>query len=96
MTEELATENLVTVAEFAEPASANVARTVLESAGIPVFVQGENANSLIPVAFMARVQVRASDEDAAREVLAGASLSPESIEDVTAAEIADEGTVDVP
>lgn len=93
MSEKLVTEDFVTVGEYPEPASANVARTALESAGIPVFIQGENANSLLPVAFMARVQVRTSDEDAAREVLAGAELTPESIADVTAAEIADEGEI---
>jgi hypothetical protein len=93
MSGEIETGNLVTVAEFTEPASVSVARQVLESAGIAVFVQGENANSLLPVAFMARLQVLESDEKAAREVLAGAELAPESMEDVTAAEIADEGAV---
>jgi len=93
---EIETRNLVTVAEFAEPASVSVARQVLESAGIAVFVQGENANSLLPVAFMARVQVLEVDAAAARGVLAGAELAPESLADVTAAEIADEGAVDVP
>ena len=49
---------LVTVATFPEPAEANMARTVLETAGIDVFLQGENANVMIPVAFNARLQVR--------------------------------------
>ncbi len=51
-------EEPVTVAEFADPATANVARSALESENIPVFMQGENANSLIPVAFGVRVQVQ--------------------------------------
>ena len=83
-------EELVTVAEFPDPGTANVVRSALESANIQVFMQGENANSLLPVAFLARVQVRPRDEAAAREVLADFEASPESMEDVTAAEQAEE------
>lgn len=79
-------EDLVTVAEFPDPATANVARTALESAGILVFVQGENANSLLPVAFEARLQVRPSDEAAARGVLADFEQNPETLDAVTEAE----------
>jgi hypothetical protein len=84
-------EGLVTVATLPDPASANMARMALDSAGIRSFLQGENANSMIPVAFWARLQVRPEDEQAAREVLASAEIAPESMEDVTAAEIAGEG-----
>lgn len=83
-------EGLVTVAEFAEPVSANMARMALDAVGITSFLQGENANTLIPPAFASRLQVRPEDEAAAREVLAGPVEAPESMEDVTAAEIADE------
>src|SRR5579875_3171096 len=83
-------EELVTVAEFADPATANVARTALESANIPVFLQGEQANSLLPIAFGARVQVRPQDEAEARRVLADFEASPETLESVTRAETADE------
>lgn len=79
-------EELVTVANFPDPATANVARTALESANIPVFMQGENANSLLPVAFEVRVQVRPQDEAAARQVLADFEASPESMESVEHAE----------
>jgi hypothetical protein len=82
---------LVTIATFPEPMEANMARTALESAGIDVFVRGETANSLIPVAFAAQLQVRKQDETAAREVLNAANDNPETMESVTAAEIADEG-----
>jgi hypothetical protein len=81
---------LVTVATFPEPMEANMARTALESAGIEVFVRGETANSLIPVAFEAQLQVRAQDEAEARSLLAAANDSPETMESVTAAEIANE------
>ncbi len=87
-----ALDNFVTIATFPEPATANLARTALESAGIPSFLQGENANNLIPMAFNSRLQVRASDESAAREVLSSAELTPETLEGVTAAEVADEGS----
>lgn len=81
---------LVTVAELPDPSSANLARMVLDAAGITSFLQGENANNLIPGAFSARLQVRPEDETAAREVLASAVESPETMEDVTAAERASE------
>lgn len=81
---------MVTVAEFPDPATANLACSALEAAGIPVFLQGENANSLIPIAFGAQVQVRPEDEAAARALLAEFETSPESMADVTAAEAADE------
>jgi hypothetical protein len=81
------TENLVTIATFPEPMEASMARSAIESAGIDVFLQGETANSMIPVAFSARLQVRPEDEAAARAVLDGLELTPESLESVTAAEI---------
>jgi hypothetical protein len=81
---------LVTIATFPEPAEANMARSVLEGAGIPVFLQGENANSLLPVAFESKLQVRAEDETAARALLNSSESAPQSLEDVTAAELADE------
>lgn len=81
---------LVTVASYPDPATASVARMALESAGIPVFLQGENANSLIPVAFMAQLQVRSADVAAAVEVLESSDLAPLSLDEVTAAEQAAE------
>jgi hypothetical protein len=88
--DEYPAEELVTVAVLPDPATANMARMALDAAGIPSFLQGENANNLIPVAFMARLQVRPEDEAGAREVLASADNAPESMDDVTAAEIASE------
>ena len=82
---------LVTIATFQDPVDANLAQSALESAEIESFLQGENANSLIPSAFEARLLVRAEDEAAARAVVEGADDAPESVEAVTAAEIADEG-----
>jgi hypothetical protein len=83
---------LVTIATFPEPMEANLARTALESAGIEVFVRGETANSLIPVAFEAQLQVRPQDEAAARSLLNAANDAPESMEAVTAAELAGESS----
>ena len=84
-------EELITVGSFPDPVEANLARMALESAGIEAFMHGENANSMIPVAFLARLQVRPSDAAAAREVLESAETTPESMESVTAAEMAGEG-----
>ncbi|MBW4039140.1 MAG: DUF2007 domain-containing protein [Acidobacteria bacterium] len=83
-------DELVTIAVFPEPMEANMARSALESAGIRVFLLGETANSLIPVAFLSQLQVHASDEKAARALLDGMEDHPETMESVTAAEIADE------
>jgi hypothetical protein len=84
-------EKFVTVATFPEPMEANMARSALEAAGIEVFLQGETANSLLPVAFSSQIQVRSEDEAAARGLLSAMDDAPESLEDVTAAEIAAEG-----
>ena len=45
---------------------------------------------MIPVAFESQLQVQAKDEVAARGLLDDMNDTPESIESVTAAEIADE------
>ncbi len=87
---------LVTIATFPEPMEASMARAALESAGIDVFLQGENANSMIPVAFTSRLQVRAENEAVARGILDAMTDSPASMESVTAAEIADEGSGSLP
>jgi len=46
-----------------------MAKGMLESAGIECFLQGENANSLLALAFRARLLVHKQDEEAAREIL---------------------------
>jgi hypothetical protein len=79
---------LVTIATFPEPMEANMARSVLEGAGIPVWINGETANTMVPIAFTAQLQVAASNEAAAREILQQMEDSPESLETVTAAEVA--------
>jgi hypothetical protein len=83
-------DELVTVATFPEPMEANMARSALEAAGIDVFLQGETANSMIPVAFVSQLQVRSKDESAARKLLDAMNDAPESMESVTAAQIAAE------
>lgn len=83
-------DELITIATFPEPMEANMARSALEASGIPVFMVGETANSLIPVAFESQLQVHAKDEAAARGLLEKMNDDPESLESVTAAEIAAE------
>ena len=83
-------DKLVAIATFPEPMEANMARSALESAGIDVFLQGETANSMIPMAFASQLQVRSKDEAAARNLLDSMNDHPESLESVTAAEIAAE------
>lgn len=62
-------EDRVTVARFESPIEAQLARGMLESAGIECFMTGENANNLLQAAFRVRLQVAAEDEAAARELL---------------------------
>jgi Putative prokaryotic signal transducing protein len=77
-------DKFVTVGKFLEPSNAQMAKGALESAGIECFLQGENANSLLALAFRARLLVHKQDEEAAREILGGAG------DELTAAEIADD------
>ena len=65
-------DKFVTVGKFLEPTYAQMAKGALESAGIECFLQGENANSLLALAFRARLLVHKQDEEAAREILGGA------------------------
>ena len=65
-------EEVVTVAHFTEPLEAEMARGRLESAGIEVFLAGENARIMEPGLGPLRLQVAARDEVDARAVLADA------------------------
>jgi hypothetical protein len=62
-------DKFVTVGKFLEPVNSQMAKGMLESAGIECFLQGENANSLLALAFRARLLVHKQDEEAAREIL---------------------------
>src|ERR1700722_9642188 len=64
-------DKFVTVGKFLEPVNAQMAKGMLESAGIECFLQGENANSLLALAFRARLLVHKQDEETAREILGG-------------------------
>ena len=72
MTDPLDPDKFITVGKFMEPVNAQMAKGALESAGIECFLHGENANSLLAYAFRARLQVHPRDEQAARQILAGA------------------------
>ncbi len=63
-------EGLVIVGRFENPLEAQIAKGVLESAGVDCFLVGENVNNLLPAAFRVRLQVRVEDEAAALELLA--------------------------
>jgi hypothetical protein len=67
-------EELVSVAGFQDPSEAQMAKGMLESAGIECLLQGENANDLFPGALRVSVQVRESDEAAAQALLADSEL----------------------
>jgi hypothetical protein len=62
-------EGLVIVGRFESPVEAQIAKGMLESAGVECFLVGENANNLLAAAFRVRLQVRVEDEAAARALL---------------------------
>jgi hypothetical protein len=64
------TDDFVTVGKFLAPAEAQFAKGMLEAAGIECFLQGENANNMLALAFRARLKVHIWDQDAALELLA--------------------------
>ncbi|CAN5546412.1 hypothetical protein BH10ACI4_BH10ACI4_21230 [soil metagenome] len=70
-------EGLVTVARFPDPVEAQMAKGMLESAGVETFLVGENLNHLMPVTFRVRLQVRVEDQAAARELLDSPALPDE-------------------
>jgi hypothetical protein len=61
-------DDFVTVASYSEVGEAALAQSVLDGAGIDSFLSGEEANILLPMSG-ARLQVRLSDADTARELL---------------------------
>lgn len=81
---------MVTIGRYNDAAEAQMARSAVEAAGFACFLQGENANSLIPTAFRARLMVSAADEQAACAVLTNSEVRPFTENEVLAAEQADE------
>jgi hypothetical protein len=62
-------EQFVTVGKFLAPTEAQIAKGLLEAAGIECILQGENANNMLALAFRARLKVRQRDEEAAVALL---------------------------
>lgn len=65
-------EDVVTVARFIEPMEAEMAKGRLESAGIDVFLSGENARIMEPGLGPLALQVAGKDAADARAILADA------------------------
>ncbi len=73
-------QDLVTVFDTSDPALLPVIKSLLQGAGIPFLVQGEEAMSMLPVGeivgpftkrgLAARVMVKPEDAEAAAELLA--------------------------
>lgn len=63
-------EKVVTIREFNEPLEAEMAKMRLESAGLKVFLSGENARIMEPGLGPLRLQVAVEDEEDARAILA--------------------------
>jgi hypothetical protein len=61
--------DMVSVAGFRDPMEAQLAKGMLEAAGVECILQGENANALYPGALRVKLQVRVDDEDTARFLL---------------------------
>jgi hypothetical protein len=62
--------NMVTIAGFEEPLEAEMAKMRLESAGIEVFLSGENARIMEPGLGPIQLQVSSDDAEDARAILA--------------------------
>lgn len=62
-------DEFVTVKDFIEQVDAQMAKSVLESAGIECFLLSENTNSLLGAAFFAQLQVHKRDEADALKLL---------------------------
>lgn len=62
-------DEIVTIAEFPEPLEAEMAKLRLQSAGIEVFLSGENARILEPGLGPLQLQVAAADAEDARAIL---------------------------
>ncbi len=63
-------DRLVAVAIFQDPVRAQLARSLLQGAGIECFLQGEHVNQMLSPVFRARLRVLAANETDAREILA--------------------------
>lgn len=61
-------DDMVTVASYSQVGEAALAQSVLDGVGIDSFLSGEEANILLPISG-ARLQVRLSDAEDAREAL---------------------------
>ena len=83
--DELGSAPTVTIATFFNPGEAHVSRMALEEAGIEAWVADEVGGTMYGVGVGSRLQVRATDEAAAREVLA----SPPAPVDALPADLAD-------
>jgi hypothetical protein len=72
-------EPTLTVAKFFSPAEAHASRMALEEAGIPAWVADETVGTMYGFGVGVRLQVRARDEDAAREILASPAAPSEAL-----------------
>ena len=69
---------IVTVAVCRRPGLAQLAKSILDSAGIESFIQGEHANALYTGAVSSRVVVSEKDADEAAALLSAEGLEVES------------------
>ncbi len=68
---------VITIRTFFNSVDAGLARSLLESRGIQVYLHGENAFAVEPVpAFGIRIQVPESQADEARGILGGEDNAP--------------------
>jgi len=77
------TDKLITIAEYADPLEAQMAKASLESNGIRATVVGEAVHNLLPADGMLNVQLKilASDTERAKAVLDSLSLPDKDSEE---------------
>jgi len=82
MASEFDPEQYVAVARFEDPIEAQMARGMLEAAGLECFLHGESANQLLGAAFRARLMVHRREQDIARALLPAPEVyDPRAAED---------------
>jgi hypothetical protein len=68
-----------TIARFFSPAEAHASRMALEEAGIPAWITDEAGGTMYGVGIGSHLQVRATDKEAALEILASAAAPAETL-----------------
>lgn len=74
----MSADTLVPVGRFLDPAEAQMARGMLEAAGIECFLGNEHANAVMPLTIRVRLSVLRRDAEEAQMLLLEAEGDPDA------------------